>query len=277
MENAKFTGPNKESLEFQNLNKKRLHILEFVKNGLENSKEILSAKAYGSWMYSEKSRDLDIFVIIPSNEGIVDPNTYHHLSSLRKNLCEQTKQDVDLVPHTQDEIKDHRSTLYYPRYNPSLVSGKNLKGKTEIEPVFNKNDKFDYGDLSAYILLDNRTICRRQLIRSFNESEGKIFVSKTLHGPGNALTYYSCKQKIPYLLSPSDLSGSLKAFDEIYKVNSSPAIEFFSYCKKKLDFEKALVLLKWYEHLVQLVLYCEKYANNYQKYCLEIKNLDLEK
>jgi len=250
--------------------KQKLEILESVKNYLEKSKDILSARIYGSWLFSEKSIDLDICTIIPSRDGVIDADVYSSLKDLRKMLCEKTKQDVDLVPHTTDEIEDLRSTLYYPRYNPALISGVDIKGKLNLEPIFNKNTKFDFGDLTAYILLDNRTICRRQLVRSLNPEESKIFVSKILHGPGNAVTYHSCKNKKPYQANPSNFKESLTFFDEIFKVNSKPAEDFLQYCRKDLDFEKAAKLMQWYEHMVSLVLYKK---GNYEKFCLELSKI----
>ncbi len=259
------------------ISKEKLGILENIKAEIEKSKDILSARIYGSWLHSEKSIDLDICVMIPSDEGIVEPDVYRHLKAEREKLSHNSGQDVDLVPHTLDEISDARSDLYHPRYNPSLVCGQDIKSKVGINSVSDKGDHFTYADLAVHVLLDNRTVCRRQIIRSLNAAEGKIFASKLLHGPGNALTFYSCKQKAPYLVSPSDLQTSLKMFDRVYKVDSGPANIFLSSCKKELSPDKAPVLLKWYEHLVALVLHDEgKYNQAYQEYCLEIGHLNKE-
>lgn len=270
----KFIHNSPESWE---INKEKEKILEYIKAEIQKSKDILSARVYGSWLHSEKSIDLDICVMIPSEDGVVEPNVYQGLKIMHKKLSKKTAQDVDLVPHTLDELTDYRSTLYYPRYNPSLVSGKDIKGKLEVSPIFDKADRFTYADLAAYILLDNRTICRRQIARSLNPAESKVFASKILHGPGNALTYYSCEQEVPYLVSPSDLSGSLKVFDQVYGVNSEPANNFLFSCKDELNFKKALALLKWYEYLVTLVLYNkDKYNKIYQNYCLELEHFNIK-
>jgi len=270
MEQYKFKKTELISLESVEISPEKREVLERIKSGVEKSKDILSARVYGSWLHSEESTDLDICIMIASEEGVVNSDVYKRLKSEREELAEKTGQNVDLVPHTMDEINDFRSDLYYPRYNPSLVAGIDVKGKLDIEPIFDKNDSFTYADLLAHILLDNRTICRRQIVRSLNPAESKIFASKLLHGPGNALTYHSCKQKVPYLVSPSDLAASLEMYDKIYNVDSGPAMDFLSSCKKGLNYENALILLTWYERLVNVVLYGNQHKEGYQKYCAEI-------
>jgi len=270
MEQIKLEKPKRTSLEsFEIIPEKRM-ILERIKTGVEKSKDIISACVYGSWLHSEKTTDLDMCIMTTSEEGIVNSDVYKRLKGKREELAAKTGQDIDLVPHTVEEMNDFRSDLYYPRYNPSLVAGIDVKGKLDIKPIFDKNDSFTYADLLAHILLDNRTICRRQIVRSLNPAEGKIFASKLLHGPGNALTYYSCKQKVPYLVSPSDFETSLETYDKIYNVETGPAMELLSSCKKGINSENAPILLMWYEHLVNLVLYGDKHKEGYQKYCAEI-------
>src|SRR3989344_3752266 len=267
---------NFESSYQENKNKeifqKKLEVLNLVKNELEKSSEILSAKIYGSWLYSEKSIDLDICTIVPSQNSIVDSDVYLSLKELKERLNKGTNQDIDLVPHTEDELNDKRSTLYNPRYNPSLVDGKDIKGELKIEPIFDKENKFGFEDLAAYVLLDNRTICRRQLIRSLNPNETKIFISKILHGPGNALTYHTCKNKEKYIATPSNIKESLELFDETYKLNSKPAEIFLKECRKNFNFGKAAKLIMWYEHLVSKVLY-EK--EGYNDFCIKLAKENL--
>lgn len=126
------------SLKISEISDEKVRILEYVKTVLEKSKDILSARVYGSWLYSEESIDLDICIMIPSNKGIVDSSVYQRLKIERRKLSEKTGQDVDLVPHTLDEINDFRSGLYYPRYNPSLFTGRDIKGKLEIQPIYDR-------------------------------------------------------------------------------------------------------------------------------------------
>jgi len=280
MEQSELEKSKINSQKDRDISGEKLDILDYLKTEIETNKDILSALVYGSWLYSEKSADLDICVIIPSEDGIVEPDVYRRLKIERGKLSEKTAQSVDLVPHTMDEISDFRSDLHFPRHNPSLVSGPNIKGDLEIKPIFDKNESFTYADLAAHVLLDNRTICRRQIIRSLSPEESKIFSSKLLHGPGNALTYYSCKQKEPYLIPPSNWEGSINIFDLIYEVDSKPAYKYLLSCKNELSFGKASILLKWYEHLVAMVLHEDsdgKQKRAYQEYCLEIKNISTEK
>lgn len=259
------------------IGKDKTEVLKYLKIELEKSENISSARVYGSWLHSGESADLDLCVMVPGDGGIVDSGVYRRLKIVREEMSEKSGQGIDLVPHTLDEIDDFRSDLYLPRYNPALCLGHDIKSKMEIKSIYEKSDTFTYADLAVNVLLDNRTICRRQILRSLAPEESKIFSSKLLHGPGNALTYYVCRQGMPYLASPSDLQKSLMVFDQIYKVDSKPANNFLLSCKNELSTDKAYVLLKWYEHLVALVLHGEKYNQAYNDYCLEIGNIDKEK
>lgn len=210
-------------------------------------------------------------VIVRSEFGVVNPQDYRALRELRLSLCEKTGQDIDLVPHTDDEFVDRNSPLWYPKYNPSLVFGQNLKGDFRISAVSTSAHSFSFANLTAYVLHDNRTICRRQLVRSFRDEEGRIFVSKLLHGPGNALTYHACKSKSNYTLPPSNLEECFDAFDRLYGVNSLPAIDFLRRCKESLDQEKAYMLMNWYEHMVNVVLHGDQFRANYQHACFLVR------
>lgn len=231
---------------------------------------IIAAQAYGSWSYGENTVDIDVAVLIPDHECIVDSTVYRNLRDLRRKAGEELKADLDLIPHTMDEVNNPISPLWYPRYNPSLVFGETLKGKFPIQQSSAKESSFGYSDLTAYVLHDNRTICRRQLLRSLEGESGRIFVSKLLHGPGNALTYHACRYRRSYLCSPSDLLKCFDIFDELYGVDSSPAKEFLFGCKENMDHEKALKLMSWYESLVGMVL-LEKKKTLYQHVCLELQ------
>lgn len=248
----------------------RKDILEEVSSALKQDDSVIHARIYGSWMYNEKSVDMDIAVMIKSEFGVIDARYYRTLYELRKMLCEKTGQDIDLVPHTEDEFTDRNSPLWYPRYNPSLVFGHNLKGDFRVLPISKSADSFTFADLTSYVLHDNRTICRRQLVRSFNGEEGRIFVSKLLHGPGNALTYHACKNNIDYTIPPSDLDGCFERFDELYRVSSLPAIGFLRHCKKSLDREMGIMLMNWYENLVNMVIHGDQFKPNYQHICIQL-------
>lgn len=248
----------------------REKIIEEVIVALQNVDCIRHGRVYGSWLYNEQSVDMDIAVIVRSEFGVVNHHDYRALQKLRLSLCEETGQDIDLVPHTDDEFVDRNSPLWYPRYNPSLVFGRNLKGDFHISSISVSAHSFSFADLTAYVLHDNRTICRRQLIRSFRDEEWRIFVSKLLHGPGNALTYWACRSRTDYTIPPSNLEGCFEVFDRMYGVNSLPAIGFLRRCKEVFDQEKAYLLMNWYEHLMNIVLHGDQFRANYQHTCVLI-------
>lgn len=245
----------------------REKIIEGIYNALQGVDCIAHARIYGSWLYNEQSVDMDMAVIVRSKFGVVNPQDYRALRELRLSLCEKTGQDVDIVPHTDDEFVDRNSPLWYPRYNPSLVFGRNLKGDFQISSISTSAHLFSFADLTAYVLHDNRTICRRQLVRSFRGEEWRIFVSKLIHGPGNALTYHACRSKADYTIPPSNLGGCFDAFDRLYGVNSLPAIDFLHRCKESVDQEKAYSLMNWYEHLMNIVLHGDQFRAAYQRTC----------
>lgn len=245
-------------------------ILDKIVHALQETDCVTTGRIYGSWLYNERSVDMDIAVIVKSEFGVVNPQSYRMLGDLRSSLCRETGQDVDLVPHTEDELADRSSPLWYPRYNPSLVSGQDLKGTLHVSPISLMEDSFSFADLTAYVLHDNRTICRRQLVRSLSSEEGRIFVSKLLHGPGNALTYQACKMRSDYIAPPSDLDGCFEAFDRLYGTNSSPAIEFLRQCKSQIDQEMAYLLMNWYENLVNVVLKGSHFKKGYQDVCVRL-------
>lgn len=250
------------------MNLTRERILKEVEIALQGTDCITHARIYGSWLYNEQSVDMDVAIVVQSEFGVIDSQHYRILHELRMSLCEKAGQDIDLVPHTEDEFTDRNSPLWYPRYNPSLVFGRNLKGGFRISPISTSVHSFSFADLTAYVLHDNRTICRRQLVRSFNGEEGRVFVSKLLHGPGNALTYYGCRMKTDYVIPPSDLEGSFDAFDRLYSVTSLPAIEFLRQCKKSLDQERGILLMNWYENLVDMVFHGDQFRPSYQSVCV---------
>lgn len=249
----------------------KVSILDKIVPALQETDCVTHGRIYGSWLYDEQSVDMDIAVIVKSDSGVVEPQDYRTLSVLRSSLCKETCQDVDLVPHTEDELTDRSSPLWYPRYNPSLVSGQDLKGALQVSPISLMTDSFSFADLAAYVLHDNRTICRRQLVRSLSIEEGRIFVSKLLHGPGNALTFEACRTKTDYIAPPSDLEGCFDAFDRLYGTNSSSAIGFLRQCKGGIDKEMALMLMNWYENLVNVVLKGDQFREGYQAVCTRLE------
>jgi predicted nucleotidyltransferase len=235
-------------------------ILSFSKI-IRKEKFIKSARIYGSSLYSENVIDLDIAILIPSSCGVVSHSVYEDLYKTRRKLCKLFGVDIDLVPHTIDEIKDINSPLWHPRYNPSLVFGKDIKGKFPIQPFsFNKLSPKRSINPASFILHDTRTIARRQVIRSLKGEEARIFIAKLSHGPGNALTYLSFCRGQKYNLDPSNIRQAFEAFDARYGLDSKRVLSYIEDSKKilskteNLPIKRALNILSWYELLVQAVL-----------------------
>lgn len=249
------------------MNKACKETLKNIKAALQGVDYISSARVYGSWLYNELSVDVDVAVMVVNNFGVIDPNHYYLLRDLRKSLSVKVGQDIDLVPHTNDELTDYSSPLWYPRYNPSLVFGCDIKDVFHVAPASMIIHSFSFADLTRYVLHDNRTICRRQLVRSLNDEEGRIFVSKLLHGPGNALTYQACRHKVDYLTSPSNLQECFDVLDRIYGVDSTPALAFFLACKRAMNFDRGVLLMNWYENLFNLIIHGDWFRSNYQRVC----------
>lgn len=240
---------------------------KLVGDTLSSLNFVVSGRVYGSWLCDESSVDLDIAVVLESKDGVVQSDHYRSLRYMREELVSKTGFDIDLVPHTVDEFDDLNSPIWYPRYNPSLWFGQDLKGSFQVSPVSDLKHRFGFAELTAYILHDNRTICRRQLVRSLNAEEGRIYISKLLHGPRNALTYHACKHQTAYKCSPSELSKCCEEFDKTYDVDSRRAVGFLRSCKAAMSFEKALMVMTWYENLVNLVLKGCDYRETYLETC----------
>lgn len=216
---------------------------------------VLAARIYGSSLYTEEGLlDIDVAVLVSSIAGVVKPETYNRLARVRLELSQQTNCDIDLVIHSEDEVGDFNSPLYNPRYNPALCFGLDVKGEFDLKQVSTLSQVFGFADLAKYVLHDNRTICRRQLTRTLDGECGRIYVSKFLHGPGNVLTYHCCLNGLGFGCNPSDFEASFRGFDRLYKVDSSPALGFLQECKCRLDFDRGLKLMRWYELLFSLVV-----------------------
>lgn len=242
-------------------------IARIISAEVESLDFITSAIVYGSSLYAERSADIDVAVMIPSDRGVVETSLYEDLLSTRTNLSTATGRDVDLVPHTTDELDDPTSPIWYPRYNPSLCAGVPLKGGFRVVTSSLVDVSFGFQDLARYVMYDNRTVCRRQLLRSLKGEEGRIFVSKLRHGPGGALTYDACRRKTPYLAQPSDTETSFQVFDNIHGTDSTKALLFLRSHRWSVDLMAGLKLMRWYESLVRLVFHEAEYTAQYQEAC----------
>ena len=252
----------------------RVKIVEIVRTALLANDYILNARMYGSWLFSSNSADMDIAIHVAGERGIIESEVYYALCALRNQLCEQTKCDIDIVPHTTDEFDDYNSPLWSPRHNPSIVFGQDLKGIFPVTSSSILSNKFSFADLTARVLHDNRTVCRRQLIRSLNSEEARIYVSKLRHGPGNVLTYLACREGVVYKYSPSDFLECFEVFDSIYYLNSQIVADFFLKNQVELDLSTGITIMNWYENLLGIVFNGRRFKSSYQEACKAFENIN---
>ncbi len=223
---------------------------------------VLAARVYGSFLTRRDALlpDLDLAIMIPSDNGVVDHTTYKNLLHLRTYLCNTLKHDIDLIPHTLDEVEEQSSPLWNPRYHPSFHFGINVKGNFPIPESISCIQ-----NASVYILLDNRTITRRQLLRLSFQENWRIFLAKLIHGPGNALTLQALQNGHRYVVNPSDIEQSFSMFDKMYGTDSRTIIKQFRHAELLIQqnifsFEHALQFIRWYEAFVATVLGYDKEA-----------------
>ncbi len=235
--------------------------IAIIKQKINQCAVIQAAVIYGSSLYEQNHTDIDIgILLIPTKNNVIPIKIFKTLRKLRTNLSKKLSRDIDLVPHTLDELSNFNSPLYYPRYNPALCFGLTIKGKFSLKSTTELNTKAftSPAATAAYILMDNRTITRRQLLRPSNSKNKRIFIAKLIHGPGNALTYLALKQKrSKYLANPSDFHNSFRIFDRLYQTDYIKILKWIQKLQKdpkKIKFRSLVRLLNWYEELVSLVL-----------------------
>lgn len=234
----------------------RKEVFDSISKELDRESLILSARVYGSSLLTwSRNPDVDLAVMVRSNQGIVLKDDYVKLKRIRQNLVDETGCDIDLITHTEDEVIDQASPLWNARYYPSLINGIDLKSTFEIPNKVNT-----YQDTAGYVLHDNRTITRRQLLRENGQGNWRIFISKLIHGPGNAITYLHLHDRYPELVNPSDVPLTFQKFDEIYGSDSSCIQSLFIEGREKIrnkefGFDDGVYLMNWYEALVTKVLY----------------------
>jgi len=258
------------------LNEKKKKDLKIIKDAMNDLEFVIAAGIYGSWLYHPESSDIDIAVLIASQDGVVEPNHYAELNEYRHGLSDLLHQDLDFIPHTEDELTDLRSPLWYPKSNPSLCYLYPLKSQIDVRPISMVKHHWLSQDVAAFLIHENRTVCRRQLTRHVDGEAGRIFVSKMLHGTANALTYYACRARSGYVCTPSDLNDCLLKFDFYFGLDTSLAWDFLLGCKKSFDFDKARRLMCWYEHLLGNVLYGRPTTSEYARCCREIRSIDVQ-
>lgn len=260
------------------LPKKKHEKYELLSHKLEEYDFVKAMIVYGSWLFDDNSADMDVAVFIDSEQGIVDPKIYDQLMHVRQwfNHEVSSTDDLDLIPHTEDEYKDKRSPIWLPKSNQALAYGIYYFDVQRIYAMQNMQYNFTNTDLVAMLMHDTRTICRRQLTRNLDGEAGRIFVSKLLHGPANALTHFSCLNNRNIIGEPANLKRTFELFDIYFQVDSKPAWNFLFDCKRNFNRKKALSLMRWYEHLMGLVLYGKPSAINYEYCCMTIKKIDIK-
>lgn len=250
-------------------------ILRFVTEALQEMDFIIAAGVYGSWLHHDNSNDIDIALIIDSKHGVVNPECYYLLKEYRQSISREINQDVDLVPHTEDELDDLCSPLWYPKSNPSLCYLYPLIGNINLKSISVVKQIWQVQDLAAFIIHENRTVCRRQLTRHINGESGRIFVSKMLHGAANALTYYSCRGRAGFVGNPSNVDECLDRLDLYFDLDTSAARNFLLSCKENLNYDRALQMMYWYEHLLGTVLHHQPSTREYSLCCQKLETMPI--
>ena len=150
-------------------------ILNQISTAVNKENCILDAILYGSSKYDFSNVDIDVCVVIRTVWGKMDADTIQSLKKIKQSLSYSTRFDIDLVPHSIDELSDFCSPLYYPKYNPSLSNGIRLKGNAIKDSNFSLT--FNASSLAKFVILDTRTITRRQILRDSKPNEIHVFLA----------------------------------------------------------------------------------------------------
>lgn len=246
--------------------------IDMIRNYLKNNQHVLSAVLYGSSNFDDgRYEDVDIAVMVPSSGGVCDFGIYSELRRIRQELSKLLGGDVDLVPHTEDEITRPISPLTFPKYNSSLVFGIPVKGRFPVS-IPSNSQTYTQADLAEWVMSDTRTITRRQILRPTGEEEIRIFISKLAHGPGNFLTMWALKEGCQeHKINPSDFKNSFEIFGEITGVEINPILHWIRVLKKGIKEgyfspEDAFPLITWYENMFRSAIsedfsYLRSYMN----------------
>ncbi len=144
--------------------------LDFIKTAIvygTNAKEI------------NPDNDLDIAVVL-EEASVIPAETFQKLFHIRKKLQEFYKVDIDLVPHTLDELeKNTISPLTYPHNSPALAFGIPLKGELpNIYKLIDVNHKVSNADLLKFHLSLDRATIRRFACKKCTPKEKQVFLNK---------------------------------------------------------------------------------------------------
>ncbi|MFA8298718.1 MAG: hypothetical protein ACEPOV_00995 [Hyphomicrobiales bacterium] len=215
--------------------------------------EIISdAIIYGSSNYVDYPGDYDIFILVPTKFGMMNKASLKQLKEFKEYLAKIIEYDIDFVPHSEEELYDYASPVYNPRHNPSLVYGHTIKGNIKINQPEAK--VFSYADLTKYVILDNRHVTRRQILRPFYVPAANLFLSKLGHLFGNALSYLAFSRGEKYMVNPSDLYVCAGLIEKMLPINCVPYQEYVRALRRELAgmnsesaFDSMSKVLNWYE------------------------------
>ncbi len=192
-------------------------MLEEIKERLSKNSFIYAAIYYGTSSVSlNEKEDLDLAIIL-NVDSEIDLDYFIKLIKIRKELIEISHKDIDLIPHTLDEVIDNLSPLYNPRYNPPIVYGKILKGQIKISVPSNILVK-QSDILKSYISLD-RTIIRRLICRDYSCSDNIVLINKIKKIAPNIINYLTIKNNINYYnIDENNIENNIEILDLIYKI-----------------------------------------------------------
>ncbi len=266
-------------MNYNNLPDNKKQVVDNICSIVSEHNEVASSRIYGSWLTLDKCSDMDIAILVKSAEGIISSEHVNSLKELRDRLTKESgaNTDIDLVPHTEDELMDKCSPIWNPRQNPSLQFSLLLGGDFPV-PVANQIETpYSVADLKIIQMHDARTICRRQILRSLTGERGRIFVSKLKHGAGDAIILKACKEHTPLLYGPSETDKCFTEFDNLYGVDSTNVRNLITNHLGGITHDDGLCLLKWYEALFNLSTKGSSHGIAYQKVCDEMANAQISK
>ncbi len=186
------------------------------------------AIAYGTLVETGVDADLDICLILDSKVSFSSED-FMKLTQYRNSLVKELNKDIDLIPHSLDELDFEVLTpLTYPWNNPSLVHGEILKGDLSIPQSINiENKKFTQTDVAKYHLLLDRTLIRRSVCREGDSLDEDVFFNKIKQLPYNIVNYLSTASGEKCLkLDPNNYEENLKLLRLICEIKDTDKLAF---------------------------------------------------
>jgi hypothetical protein len=199
------------------------HTLSIIQEFFKDKDEVMSVIAYGTFIETGMESDLDICVIL-NKKNSLSAADFKSLSAYRNALIGLTGKDIDLVPHSLDELAPNSLTpLTYPWHNPSLALGRILKGTISIPQCVTMKDLiFTHSDTAKYHLLLDRTLIRRAACREGTDRDNDIILNKIRRLPYNIINYLSITSGHEYMnLDPDNYIGNLSIIKDVCKLKST--------------------------------------------------------